>query len=173
MSLPGLLAFRFPSTGAKQPTDMARKSKSIEYLKERELRERVRTSNTARQFGFVVQHVERGKVTMRMPVNARHKQVHGVVHGGVLAALADTAGGLATYMACPRGARVATVEMKINFLEAVEAGHVTAEAEVVRLGRHIAVTDCDLRDDSGRLVAKALMTFFVGPFRKNRKKRRS
>ncbi len=81
---------------------MARNSKSIEYLTEKELRERVRTSNTARQFGFVVQHAERGKVTMRMPVNARHKQVHGVVHGGVLAALADTAGGLATYMACPR-----------------------------------------------------------------------
>jgi uncharacterized protein (TIGR00369 family) len=157
----------------KQRIDMARKSKSIEYMAERELRERVRATNTARQFGFVVQHAERGKVTMRMPVNARHKQVHGVVHGGVLAALADTAGGLATYMACPRGARVATVEMKINFLEAVEAGHVTAEAEVVRIGRHIAVTDCDLRDDSGRLVAKALMTFFVGPFRKNRKKRSS
>jgi uncharacterized protein (TIGR00369 family) len=157
----------------KQRIDMARKSKSIEYMAERELRERVRATNTARQFGFVVQHAERGKVTMRMPVNARHKQVHGVVHGGVLAALADTAGGLATYMACPRGARVATVEMKINFLEAVEAGNVTAEAEVVRIGRHIAVTDCDLRDDSGRLVAKALMTFFVGPFRKNRKKRSS
>jgi uncharacterized protein (TIGR00369 family) len=159
--------------GAKQPTNMARKSNSIVYLKEKELRERVRASNTAKQFGFAVQRAERGKVTMRMPVNARHKQVHGVVHGGVLAALADTAGGLATYMACPIGTRVATVEMKINFLEAVEAGHVTAEAEVVRLGRHIAVADCDLRDDSGRLVAKALMTFFVGPFRKNRKKRRS
>src|SRR6202050_32984 len=136
---------------------MARKSKSIEYLKEKELRERVRTTNTARQFGFVVQHAERGKVTMRMPVNARHKQVHGVVHGGVLAALADTAGGLATYMACPLGTRVATVEMKINFLEAVEAGSVTAEAEVVRLGRHIAVTDCDLGEDSGRRGAKALL----------------
>jgi uncharacterized protein (TIGR00369 family) len=173
MNLPGLRAFRFPSTGDKQPTDMGRNSKSIEYLAEKELRERVRASNTARQFGFAVQHAERGKVTMRMPVNARHKQAHGVVHGGVLAALADTAGGLATYMACPIGTRVATVEMKINFLEAVEAGNITAEAEVVRLGRHIAVADCDLRDDSGRLVAKALMTFFVGPFRKNRKKRLS
>jgi|HubBroStandDraft_4_1064222.scaffolds.fasta_scaffold111767_3 uncharacterized protein (TIGR00369 family) len=159
--------------GGKQPTNMAGKSNSIVYLKEKELRDRVRASNTAKQFGFAVQHAERGKVTMRMPVNSRHKQVHGVVHGGVLAALADTAGGLATYMACPVGTRVATVEMKINFLEAVEAGHVTAEAEVVRLGRHIAVADCDLRDDAGRLVAKALMTFFVGPFRKNRKKRRS
>ena len=110
-------------------------------------------------------------MTLRMPVEALHKQVHGVVHGGVLAALADTAGGLATYMACPRGTRVATVEMKINFLEAVEAGTVFAEAEVVRRGRHIAVVDCDVRDDRGRLVTKALMTFFVGPFRKNRKSR--
>jgi uncharacterized protein (TIGR00369 family) len=173
MNLHGSPAFRFRSTEGKRRTDMARTSKTVEYLAERELRERVRMSNTAKQFGFVVQHVERGKVTIRMPVNARHKQVHGVIHGGVLAALADTAGGLATYMASPLGTRVATVEMKINFLEAVEAGSVTAEAEVVRIGRHIAVADCDLRDNSGRLVAKALMTFFVGPFRKNRKKRRS
>ena len=63
-----------------------------------------------------------------MRVNESHLQVHGVVHGGVLAALADTAGGLATYMACPPGTRVATIEMKINYLEAVEGGSVTAEA---------------------------------------------
>jgi uncharacterized protein (TIGR00369 family) len=150
---------------------MARASKPIEYLAASDVRERIRTSNTAKQLGFVIDKAERGKVTLRMPVKALHKQVYGVVHGGVLAALADTAGGLATYMACPRGTRVATVEMKINFLEAVEAGTVIAEAEVVRRGRHIAVVDCDVRDDRGRLVTKALMTFFVGPFRKNRKSR--
>ncbi len=114
-----------------------------------------------------------GKVILRMNVNEHHLQVHGVVHGGVLAALADTAGGLASYMACPPGTRVATIEMKINYLEAVEGGSVTAEAIVVRIGRHIAVVDCDVRDGSRRLVGKALMTFFVGPFRKNRKKRQA
>ena len=150
---------------------MARASKPTEYLAASDVKERIRTSNTAKQLGFVIDKAERGKVTLRMPVKALHKQVYGVVHGGVLAALADTAGGLATYMACPRGTRVATVEMKINFLEAVEAGTVFAEAEVVRRGRHIAVVDCDVRDDRGRLVTKALMTFFVGPFRKNRKSR--
>ena len=150
---------------------MARASRPTEYLAASDVKERIRTSNTAKQLGFVIEKAERGKVTLRMPVKALHKQDYGVVHGGVLAALADTAGGLATYMACPRGTRVATVEMKINFLEAVEAGTVVAEAEVVRRGRHIAVVDCDVRDDRGRLVAKALMTFFVGPFRKNRKSR--
>lgn len=155
----------------KQLPNMAPASKSTDYLNASDVRERMRSSNTAKQLGFVIEKAERGKVTIRMPVKALHKQVYGVVHGGVLAALADTAGGLATYMDCPRGTRVATVEMKINFLEAVEVGPVFAEAVVVRRGRHIAVVDCDVRDKLGRLVAKALMTFFVGPFRKNRKSR--
>src|SRR6204780_4405425 len=147
------------------------KSKSAVRLAAEEMRWRLRENQTTKHFGFALVVAERGKVVLRMRVARKHLQVHGVVHGGVLAALADTAGGLATYMTVPRGTRVATVEMKINFLEAVEAGTVFAEAEVVRRGRHIAVVDCDVRDDRGRLVAKALMTFFVGPFRKNRKSR--
>lgn len=149
---------------------MVRSRKAIEHLAEDELRERLRTSNTARQFGFVLGKAEPQRVLLQMRVEERHKQVHGVVHGGVIAALADTAGGLATYMASPRGTRVATIEMKVNFLESVEGGILNADANVVRLGAHIAVVDCDVRDQNQRLVAKALLTFFVGPFNQNRKK---
>jgi uncharacterized protein (TIGR00369 family) len=129
-----------------------------------QLRRRLQQNSTSRQMGFTLARATRGRVRLQMKVDARHLQVHGVVHGGVLAALADTAGGLASYMACPLGTRVATVEMKINYLEGVERGTVTADAEVVRIGRHLAVVDCDVTDDTKRLVAKALMTFFVGPF---------
>jgi uncharacterized protein (TIGR00369 family) len=151
---------------------MAHPTKSIAQLAVAELKERLRSSNTAKQFGFVLDQAEPGRVVLRMRVDKRHMQVHGVVHGGVLAALADSAGGLASYMACPRGTRIATVEMKINYLESVEGGVVEAEARVIRRGRHIAVVDCDVRDDRGRLVGKALMTFYVGPFQEGRKKRR-
>jgi 1,4-dihydroxy-2-naphthoyl-CoA hydrolase len=151
---------------------MAPSRKTIEHLAVDELRVRLRSSNTARQFGFVLGEAGPGRVVLQMRVGERHMQVHGVVHGGVIAALADTAGGLATYMACPPGTRIATVEMKINYLEAVEGGVVRAEARVVRLGSHIAVVDCEVRDDRPRLVGKALMTFFVGPFRQKRKKAR-
>src|SRR5580704_9229156 len=147
------------------------KSKSLERLAAEEMRWRLRENQTTKHFGFALVVAERGKVVLQMRVAKKHLQVHGVVHGGVLAALADTAGGLATYMSARRGTRVATIEMKINYLEAVEAGCVTAEANVVRIGRHVAVVDCDITDDAQRLVGKALMTFFVGPFRKNRKKR--
>jgi uncharacterized protein (TIGR00369 family) len=136
-----------------------------------QLRHRLQQNSTSRQMGFTLAKATRGRVRLQMKVDARHLQVHGVVHGGVLAALADTAGGLASYMACPLGTRVATVEMKINYLEGVERGTVTADAEVVRIGRHLAVVDCDVTDDTKRLVAKALMTFFVGPFAEPSRKR--
>src|ERR1700734_4059542 len=175
----GLLAFRSRLMEALRHIDMAQsqpqsqslKSKSLERLAAEELRRRLRENQITKHLGFALIVAERGKVVLRMRVSEKHLQVHGVVHGGVLAALADTAGGLATYMTCPPGTRVATIEMKINYLEAVEGGSVTAEAIVVRIGRHVAVVDCDITDDARRLVGKALMTFFVGPFRKNRKKR--
>jgi len=154
----------------KSQKSKRKSAKDTVQLAAQQLRLRLQHNSTAKQMGFELVKATRGRVQLRMKVDARHLQVHGVVHGGVLAALADTAGGLASYMSCPLGTRVATVEMKINYLEGVERGTVTADAEVVRIGRHLAVVDCDVTDDSKRLVAKALMTFFVGPFAEPRKR---
>jgi len=135
--------------------------KESERLAIREITRRLNESNTAKQFGFLFREVGPGRVVVGMRVSKRHLQVHGVVHGGILAALADTAGGMAVYLRLPPGSRVATVEMKINYLEAVARGEVVAEAEIVRLGRNLAVVDCDLFDHTRRIVAKALMTFAI------------
>lgn len=143
----------------------------LAHLAQEELARRLEDSNTARQFGFQLDAAEAGRAVLRMRVRERHKQVHGVVHGGVLAALADTAGGLATYMAVPRGTRIATVEMKINYLEPVEKGILIADARVIRRGKNLAIVDCDVREDGGELVAKALMTFSIGPVERKGRRR--
>ncbi len=130
-------------------------------LAEKELARRLRESNAGRLFGFELNAAETGRAVLRMRVRPRHRQVHGVVHGGILAAFADTAGGLASYMVLPRGTRIATVEMKINFLEAVDRGTLLAEARVLRRGRNFIVVDCDIRDAAEQLVAKSLMTFGI------------
>src|SRR5262249_30062058 len=135
----------------------------LERLAESELAQRLQASNHARHFGFVLQSAGPGRAAIRMRVRTGHKQVHGVVHGGVLASLADTAGGLATYMCASPGIRVATVEMKMNYLEPVSGGTVIAEARVIRRGTNLAVVDCDVHDLAGVLVGKALMTFAMGP----------
>jgi uncharacterized protein (TIGR00369 family) len=140
---------------------MAESQKSQGRMSAHELAEHLKSSNTARQFGFFLREAGDKSLVLGMRVRKRHLQVHGVVHGGVLASFADTAGGLAVYLFLPSGSRVATIEMKINYLEAVERGEVTAHARVIRLGKNIGVVDCDITDDTGRLVGKALMTFAV------------
>ena len=123
--------------------------------------ERLRRSNPVNHFGFQLVKAERGRAVFRMPVLDLHKQIHRVVHGGVVAMLADTAGGFASILAAPAGSRVATIEMKINFLEAIEHGEIKADARVLRQGRTTSVVDCDVTDQDGRLVGKALMTFSI------------
>jgi uncharacterized protein (TIGR00369 family) len=141
----------------KRPTALERKLAA-------ELRTRLRIIGLTKFLGFTLVEATRGRVVISLRVEKKLLQVHGVMHGGVMAALADTAGGLASYMACPPGTRVATIEMKINYLEAISKGTLKAVAEVVRIGRHTSVVDCDITDSRRRLVGKALMTFFVGPF---------
>lgn len=129
----------------------------------KELTRRLRASNTNRFLGFTVEAAEPGRAVLAMRVRELHRQVHGVVHGGIIATLADTAAALGVYMALPRGTPMATVEMKINFLEPLVHGVVIAEGRMLRKGRNFAVAECDVRDHSGQLAAKALMTFAISP----------
>lgn len=123
--------------------------------------ERLRHSHPVNHFGFRLVKAEHGRAVFRMEVLDHHKQIHKVVHGGVVAMLADTAGGFASFLAAPKGSRVATIELKINFLEPVERGEIEADARVLRQGRTTSVVDCNVTDQDGRLVGKALMTFSV------------
>jgi uncharacterized protein (TIGR00369 family) len=119
----------------------------------------LRESRATGLLGFEVEFVEHGRAVLRLDVKPHHKQLNGVVHGGILAALADTAAGMAAYTAVPRGTAIATIELKINYLEAVPSGRVKADARVLRAGRNFVVAECEIFDKSGKLAAKALLTF--------------
>jgi uncharacterized protein (TIGR00369 family) len=133
-----------------------RQGKTRDYVEtaNRTLRENPATS----LLGFEAVSVTHGRAVLKMEVQAKHRQLHGVVQGGILAALADTAGAIAVYTTVPRGTALATVELKINYL-AVPAGRVKAVASVLRTGRNFAVAECELVDSRGKLAAKALLTF--------------
>ena len=109
--------------------------------------------------GFEVEAAEPGHAVLRMNSRPRHKQLNGVVHGGILAAMADTAAAIAAYTTVPRGVALATIELKINYLEPIPGGRVKADARVLRNGRNFVVTECEIFDSKGRLAAKALLTF--------------
>jgi uncharacterized protein (TIGR00369 family) len=83
----------------------------------------------------------------------------GLLHGGAVMALADTAGGALAFANLPEGATgTSTIESKTNFLRGVRSGTVRAQARVLHAGGTTIVVETEVRDDQGRLVAKTTQT---------------
>jgi uncharacterized protein (TIGR00369 family) len=122
-------------------------------------RRHLKRSRAVAMLGFVLESASRGRAVLRLDARARHKQLNNVVHGGILASLADTAAAIAAYTVVPEGVALATIELKINYLEGVPGGKIRAEARVLRAGRNFVVTECEIFDSRRTLVAKALLTF--------------
>ena len=90
-----------------------------------------------------------GKAAFEMEVRDDHKQRGGVVHGGVLSALADTA---MVFAASSRmGPAVATENLTVNLVHPVCDGTVIAEAEVAHVGHSVSVVRCLLLDQARAL----------------------
>ena len=122
---------------------------------------RMKLSRFSVLVGFEVERLYEGGAVLSMRVDDRHRQIHNVVHGGVIASLADTAGAIAAYTVSALGVELVTIELKINYLLPIADGKVEAEGRVLRAGRNFTVADCDVRNEQGELAAKALMTFSV------------
>lgn len=85
----------------------------------------------------------------------------GVLHGGVLMALADAAGGACAFLNLPSGATAtSTLESKTNFIGAVREGRVQARARPLHLGSTTIVVESAI-DTAERLVAKVTQTQLV------------
>ena len=102
-----------------------------------------------------------GRATFELAVRPEHLNPHGVVHGGVVATLADYAMGGALTSRLDAGERCATLEMKLNYVASAARGRLRAEAAVAHRGRRVAVLEVRVSDDAGRLVAMGLGSFAI------------
>ena len=84
----------------------------------------------------------------------------GLLHGGVVMAVADAAGGACAFLNLPDGAAgTSTIESKTNFLGAVRDGdEIVATATPLHVGRSTIVVETELRLASGKLIAKTTQT---------------
>src|SRR5258708_22311747 len=89
---------------------MSKEEKRVTEL----VRKRMKESRSTELLGFDVESVHAGRAIFRLDVRPNHKQIHGVVHGGSLAALADTTAATAAYTAVTKGTGIATAALKIN-----------------------------------------------------------
>lgn len=114
----------------------------------------------AKLLGFELVRCDEREAEVRMPARADFAQEYGVVHGGILTALADTA---AVYLTLPRlsdSERMTSIELKVNFLEAARpgGGELRAVARLVRGGKRVVVCEATVHQGE-RAVLVGLFTY--------------
>lgn len=97
-------------------------------------------------------------VRATLPWSPRLCTVGGVLHGGALMTLADTAGAVCAFLNLPPGAATSTVESKTNFFRAARSGAVRAGARPLHVGRSFVVVQTDLHGDDGQAVGQTTQT---------------
>jgi uncharacterized protein (TIGR00369 family) len=112
----------------------------------------------ARLLGFSLTAVSEGRATIEFEAGAHHMNPRGTLHGGILCDIADAAMALAYGSTLAEDETFTTLELKINFLKPVWKAKLTAEGRVVKRGRTIGLTECDITDQEGSLVARASST---------------
>ncbi len=94
-----------------------------------------------------------------MPVDSRHIQPFGLMHGGASVVLAETIGSVCAFLALPEGQSAVGVEVNANHLAAVRAGdRVSALVRPLQLGRSIQVWNIEITRGDGRLACVARLT---------------
>jgi uncharacterized protein (TIGR00369 family) len=108
--------------------------------------------------GIELVSLEGGVCTMKLVAEERHSNPMGTIHGGILCDLADAAMGMAYFATLEPGESFTTLELKINFLRPFWTGPLLAHGRVVQRGRTVGMTECEVLDEQGRLIARATST---------------
>jgi uncharacterized protein (TIGR00369 family) len=130
-----------------------------------EVRERFARSGFHTWIGMRLERVETGEVHLVLDVEPRHLNLVGLLHGGLIATLADTATGLAYRTVLQPGTRHVTTHLSVTFLSPGRAGRVIARGKVVKAGGRFGYAEADVVGPDDELLARATATFTVSPER--------
>ena len=127
------------------------------------VREFAQTSPYYQAMGMSLAEVEEGRALLRVVIQPSHLNADGIVHGGVLPAIADGAMGNALRTLYGAGAQVITAEVHLHYLRPVRGGgSLLAEGRVVQSGRRLSFAEVELRDESnGKLAARGSGVFVI------------
>ena len=113
----------------------------------------------AKLIGMELDEVDSGTATLAFDIRDQLKQNNGVVHGGAIASLIDTATAFAIISVLPPDEQATTVDLTISYLRPLTKGRARAVAKVVRKGKRLITVSAELFDDAGTLAATALSTY--------------
>ncbi|KRF11011.1 PaaI family thioesterase [Nocardioides sp. Soil796] len=108
---------------------------------------------------------EPGTVTFRCHPDESHYNPIGMVHGGLVCTLLDSALGCAAQTTLPAGTGYTSIELKVSYLRPVtsDSGPLTCTGRVTKPGRRVTFAEGEVVDKDGRTVATASGTLLVFP----------
>jgi uncharacterized protein (TIGR00369 family) len=127
------------------------------------LKESVRTADYPSLIGMSIGDIGFDSCRIDLELAQRHLQPFGIIHGGVLATLIDTATFWAGFLRLPDDTGLVNVDLKLNYLKAVSRGRLRAEGRCLRGGRVISYTEASIFDDKDELVAHGTSTLMALP----------
>ena len=113
----------------------------------------------AQLLGIELEKVVPGEAILTLAIRPELSQNHGVVHGGAIASLIDTATAFAILTLLEPEERVTTVDLTISYLRPGLEGRLRATARVLRQGRRLLNTSAEVTNEGGTLLATALSTY--------------
>jgi uncharacterized protein (TIGR00369 family) len=111
--------------------------------------------------GLRIEEIRTDYCRMRMPFRPELEQAGGVVHGGAIATVLDTVVVPAIGSSLPENARFSTVDLHVQYLSALIGEDAVAEGWVVKRGRTTVFCESELRTDTGKLIARGILTYNV------------
>jgi uncharacterized protein (TIGR00369 family) len=126
-----------------------------------DLKQVMQRINFNRLLGIRFVRAHKDGVTIECPLRPELLNIAHVLHGGVAATVADVAVGFAISNHFQGSRRHTTVELKINYLAPVTDGKIVARSRLVRVGKHLAIGEVDLRDGRRRRVGVAIVTYML------------
>ena len=111
--------------------------------------------------GFEFVRAERGAATFALDVREELTRMGGILHGGAVVSLLDTAAAFAVHTVIEPDARTVTVDLTVHFLRPASAGRIEAQARILRRGRRVCILSVEARDADAEIIATATMTYYI------------
>ncbi|ERE19868.1 PaaI family thioesterase [Pseudogulbenkiania ferrooxidans] len=147
-----------PMIGARAAQTLS----GLEYLREMESG-RIPPPPVMKLLGFDFVRAAEGEVEFAFVPHESHFNPIGSVHGGVISTLLDSAMGCSVHSLLPRGKGYTTLELKVNFVRAVQPRHgkLLCCGQVIHAGGRMATAEARLQDEAGKLYAHATTTCMI------------
>jgi len=127
---------------------------------EARLRRRLEAIPVATTLGVTLESASPGRAVLRLPFREDLTNGNGILHGGILASVADSAIAFALSTAYQGRMGFATSDLTIHYLRRARTD-VLAEAVIVRRGSTVVLGEVELTDPEGTLLAKAVASFIL------------